>query len=102
MTFVLLQLLLRQCEHLFVYKRWHGHLDPLRARPLMVGTIAARQTFPLAPRACDSLSGPQFGFSIACRSTIGWVAQHAPNRGPFPAALPRPRCDLAFIQQTSN
>src|SRR6266498_1474402 len=102
MAFFLLKLFLRHCEYLFAHQRRHRHLNPLSARPFVSCTIAARQASPLPQGARDLLPGTQFGFPIACRSTIGGVAEHTPNRGPLPAPLPRPGCNLALIQQTSD
>src|SRR6516164_10801121 len=102
MTFVLLQLLLRQREYLFAHQCLNRNLNPLLARPFMTSTIATRPSFPLAQGAGDPLSGTRLGFTVAGGPAIGRVAQHSPNRRSFPAPLPRARSDLAFIQQTSD
>jgi ketosteroid isomerase-like protein len=54
MTFILLQLLLRQREHFLAHHSGHRHFNPLRARALMACAITARQAFPLAKGARDS------------------------------------------------
>src|SRR5260370_7515607 len=102
MTFILLQLLLRQCEHLFTHQSRHRDFNPLRARPLMPTNVATGQSFPLTERARDALPGPLLGFAIASRSPIRGVAQHAPNRGSLPAAFAHPCRNLAVIQHTSD
>jgi len=95
--FVLLQLLLHQREHLFAHQHWYRDLNPLRAQPLVPANVAAGQDFPLTKVPRDALPGPLLGFAIAGRSPICGIAQHAPNRGSLPAALPRPCWNLAFI-----
>src|SRR6266496_4577677 len=102
MTFILLQLLLRQRERLFAHQRRHRDLNPLSTRSLMPAHVATRQGFPLTERARDALPEPLLGFAIAGSSPIGWITQHAPNRGSFPAALARPCRHLALIQQACD
>src|SRR5215510_6348575 len=98
MMFVLLQLLLRQREHLFAHQRWHRDLNPLRARPLVSTNVAARQGFPLTKGPRDALPRPLLGLAVARGSPIRGIAQHAPNRGSLPTALTCPCCNLLFIQ----
>jgi hypothetical protein len=95
---ILFQLLLRQRERLFAHQRWHRDLNPLRAWPLVSTNVVARLNFPLTERTRDALPGPLLGLAVARRSPIRGIAQHAPNRGPLPAALARPCCNLPFIQ----
>src|ERR1035437_5129041 len=68
------QLLLRQCEHLFIHQRRHRDLNPLRAGTLMTTNVATRQGFPLTERARDTLPGPLFGLAIASSSPIRGIA----------------------------
>src|SRR5215471_21115146 len=102
MAFVLLQLLLRQREHLFAHQSRHGYFEPFRARPFMTTPGATRQAFPLTEWACDALPRPQLGLAIAGDPSIRGIAQHAPNRGSFPAALACPSGNLALIEQSRD
>src|SRR5215831_2596820 len=101
MTFVLLQLLLRHGKGFFADHR-NRDLDPIGSRPLVVGTVAARQppAFPQCSR--DALSRPEFGLPIAGPAPVGRVAQHPPNRGSLPASRPRSSRNLLLVQQPGN
>src|SRR4051794_13895190 len=98
MTFILLQLLLRQREHFLAHQSWHRDLNPLRARALMPTNVATWQGFSLPERARDALPRPLLGFAIAGGPPIRRIAQHAPNRGSFPTAVASPRRNPALIQ----
>src|SRR5689334_18111135 len=102
MTFILLQLLLRQREHLCAYQRRHRDLNPLLARPFMPPNVATRQRLPLTERARNALPGPLLGFAIASGSPIRWIAQHPPNCRSLPAAFARPCRNPALMQKTSD
>src|SRR5260370_20543579 len=102
MTFILLQLLLRQCEHLFTHQSRHRDFNPLRARPLMPTNVATGESVRWTERGRDALPGPLLGFAKASRSPIRGIAQHAPNRGSLPAAFAHPCRNLAVIQHTSD
>ena len=56
MMFVLLQLLLRPVKGLFTDQGRNGNFDPIRSRPLVVGTIAARPSLAFPQRSRDPLS----------------------------------------------
>src|SRR6266852_7589315 len=102
MTFILLQLRLRQREHLFAHQRWHRDFNPLRARALMPTNVATWQGFPLPEWARDALPRPLLGFAIASGSPIRWIAQHAPNCGSLPSAFAASCRNLTLIQQTCH
>src|SRR5215469_8005346 len=65
MTFVLLQLLLRQGEGFLADQSRNRDLDPIRSRPLVVGTVAARQPPAFPPCSRDTLSRAEFRLPIA-------------------------------------
>ena len=101
-TLVVVQLFLGQSEGGLAHKRGNRNLDPVRAGPLMVGTVTARHTILLPQRPRDALAGPQLGLSETRLSLIGRIPEHAPNRGTLP---PRGRgaCrDLPFVQLSRN
>ena len=91
-----------QREHLFRHQRRHRNLNPVRAGTLMTTNVATGQGLPLPQRARDALPRSLFGLAIASGSPICGIAQHAPNCGSFPTALPRPRRDLPIIQHASD
>ena len=102
MPFILLQLLLRQREHLFAHQRWHRDLNPFRTGPLMPTHVATRHGLPLTEGARNALPEPLLGLAVASGAAIRGVAQHAPNRGSLPAAFARACRNPALIQQTCN
>src|SRR5208283_5511602 len=58
MMFVLLQLLLRPVKGLFTDQGRNRNFDPIRSGPLVVGTIAARQSLAFPQRPRDALARP--------------------------------------------
>src|SRR3954451_22407257 len=102
MTFVLLQLLLRQREHLFGHQRRHRDLNPLRTGPLMTTNVATGQGFALPQCPRDTLPRSLFGLAIAGGPPIRGIAQHSPDRRSFPSTLACPGRDLPVIQLTSD
>src|SRR6516225_11942041 len=91
MMLVLLQLLLRQREHLFAHQRGHRDLNPLRARPLVSTHVAAWQRFPLTKGTRDAAGAvARFCHSTPFPDTRDCAADPKPwtaPSGPCPSVL---------------
>ena len=97
--FILFQLLLCQSENLFGDQRWHGDLDPVLARPLVIRTIAIGNAIALPQGAGDPLTRAELCFPKACPPLVCRITQHAPHGGALPSRDACTRRDLLLIQQ---
>src|SRR5258708_1310837 len=77
--FVGLQSLRRKCEGFFRDNCRHRNLDPLIARPLMMGAIAWGSSASDAQWSCDALPLRAFRFVETGYSHVSGIAQHSPN-----------------------